>query len=144
MATKVNCPFCAAVLRVPETSLGTMVGGGVTYHLAQAVGMVRAKWLIYTGKVLTGTEARDLGLALESVPIGELMPSAMALAGELAAKAPLSMALAKKLIQKAPGWDVETTLLAEAEAILACMGTEDWKEGIAAFSEKRSPTFTGR
>ena len=72
------------------------------------------------------------------------MPEALALAKELAEKAPISIGFAKKLIQQAPYRDLETVLLAESEAILACMNTEDWHEGIASFAEKRKPKFRGR
>ena len=133
-----------ATIGFPETGLGTFVGGGVTYHLTKVVGMMKARELIYTGKILNGPEAVELGLALKSVPVDQLMPEALALAKELAEKAPISIGFAKKLIQQAPHRDLETVLLAESEAILACMNTEDWHEGIASFADKRKPKFRGR
>jgi enoyl-CoA hydratase len=133
-----------ATIGFPETGLGTCVGGGVTKHLPQIVGEAQAKRLIYLGEVLDGRRAVELGLAIESVPLAELETKAREFASRLARKAPLSMALVKSLIQKAPNRDLETVLLAEAEAILACMGTSDWREGIDAFSERREPRFTGR
>ena len=128
----------------PETGLATFVGGGVTSHLPKAVGIMKAKELIYTGKILNGQEAVELGIALRSVPLEDLMSEALGLAKELAEKAPISIGFAKKLIQQAPHRDLETVLLAESEAILACMNTEDWHEGIASFAEKRKPKFRGR
>jgi len=133
-----------ATIGFPEIGLATFVGGGVTSHLPGVVGMMKAKELIYTGKILNGPEAVELGLALRSVPVGQLMSEALALAKELAEKAPISIGFAKKLIQQAPHRDLETVLLAESEAILACMNTEDWHEGIASFAEKRKPRFRGR
>ncbi|HIJ19963.1 MAG TPA: enoyl-CoA hydratase/isomerase family protein, partial [Deltaproteobacteria bacterium] len=134
----------AATIAFPETGLGTFVGGGVTFLLPQLVGMMKAKELIYTGKIVTGPEAVKLGLALESFPVEELMPAALALAGKLAEKAPLSMAFVRDLVHNAPHRDFKTVILVEAEAILACMNTADWHEGIASFGEKRKPVFTGR
>lgn len=134
----------SASIGFPETGLATFVGGGVTYHLPKVVGMMKAKELIYTGKILNGPEAVELGLALRSVPVEQLMTEALGLAKELAEKAPISIGFAKKLMQQAPHRDLETILLAESEAILACMNTADWHEGIASFREKRKPIFRGR
>jgi enoyl-CoA hydratase len=133
-----------ATIGLPEIGLATFVGGGVTSHLPGMVGMMKAKELIYTGKILNGAEAVEMGLALRSVPVEQLMPEAIALAKKLSEQAPISIGLAKKLIQQAPNRDLETVLLAESEAILACMNTEDWHEGIASFAEKRKPKFRGR
>ena len=133
-----------ATIGFPETGLATFVGGGVTYHLSKLIGIMKAKELIYTGKILNGAEAAAVGLAIKSVPLDQLMPEALALAGDLTQKAPVSLGFAKSLIQQAPHRDLETVLLAESEAILACMNTEDWHEGIASFAEKRKPIFRGR
>lgn len=144
----VSCDFIimadTASIAFPETSLGTFVGGGVTAHLPRLVGMTQAKRLVYTGKVLDGAAAVDCGLALESVSLDELMPSALALAETIADKAPISIAFAKEHLQLSPDRDLRTVLLTEAEAIVACMTTDDWAEGIAAFMEKRKPQYRGR
>ena len=143
-----NCDFIimadTATIGFPETSLGTFVGGGVTKHLVNLVGLQMAKYLIYTGKILNGKEAKELGLAIESKPIEKLMDYALDFARELAEKAPISMKFAKKYIQKSPSLDLDTVITLEAEAILACMNTEDWHEGIKAFMEKRIPVYKGR
>jgi len=133
-----------ATIGFPETSLGSFVGGGVTRHLTQIIGMMRAKELIYGGRVLNGPESVGMGLALKSVPVANLMDDARAFARELAAKAPISMAFAKSQIQEAPGRDLQTVLLLEADAILATMHTEDWQEGVRSFAERRPPVYRGR
>jgi enoyl-CoA hydratase len=133
-----------ATLALPETGLGTFVGGGVTHLLPRLVGLARAKELIYTGRVIDGRTAVELGLALECHPAGELLDRARSLAREIADKAPISIALAKRLLQRDPGLDYETALDRETEAILTCMESEDWKEGIRAFAEKRKAEFRGR
>jgi enoyl-CoA hydratase len=133
-----------ATLAFTETGLGTFVGGGATKHLARLVGMARAKELIYTGRVLDGRRAVEIGLALRWFPVKQLLKAAVEFGRELAERAPVSIAFAKELIQKAPERDLEAVLSAETEAILACMDTEDWKEGIASFQERRKPAFKGR
>lgn len=143
-----NCDFVFmaddASIGFPETSLGTFIGGGVTYHLTQIIGMVKAKQLVYTGQVLNGKAATDMGLAFRSVPLKNLENEAMTFAKIIAEKAPISISFAKDQIQKATQRDLQTVLLTEAEAILACMNTEDWHEGIKSFAEKRKPIYKGR
>lgn len=143
-----NCDFLImadeATIGFPETSLGTFIGGGVTYHLSQIVGMQKAKELVYTGKILNGKEAVEFGLAYKSFPITSFMDNVISFAETLAEKAPFSMKFAKKLLQKAPHLDIDTVITLEAEAILACMTTEDWHEGIKAFLEKRKPVYKGK
>ncbi|MBN2705602.1 MAG: enoyl-CoA hydratase/isomerase family protein [Deltaproteobacteria bacterium] len=134
----------SASIAFPETGLGTFVGGGVTSHLSKLIGRQQAKELIFTGRVLDGPAAAAIGLALKSVPITELLPSALELAANLAEKAPISMKFAKTILNQAEALDLQTTLMLEAEAILACMNTADWREGIAAFAEKRTPKYHGR
>ncbi len=133
-----------ASIAFPETGLGTMVGGGVTRHLTQLVGLARAKYLVYTGVELDGPAAAVIGLATASHPLDDLMPRALHLAHAMADKAPISMALAKDLLHRATLTDPATALHAETEAILACMETEDWQEGIDSFAERRPAQFRGR
>jgi len=143
-----NCDFLfmadEASLAFSETGLGTFVGGGVTRHLSRLIGMQLAKYLVYSGEVLSGKQAVAVGLALRSFPIDQLFQESMSFARRLSKRAPVSMAFAKDLLQAAPGRDLRTVLLAEAEAILACMNTADWHEGIASFAEKREPVFEGK
>ncbi len=133
-----------ATIAFPETGLATFVGGGVTWILPRLVGLMKARELIYTGRVLTGPEAAACGLALGSYPAGELMQEALALAASLAEKGPLSLRLAKEHLWKSSERNLETALHMETDAILACMDTEDWAEGVAAFAEKRKPVYRGR
>ena len=133
-----------ASIAFPETGLGTFVGGGVTRHLTQLVGLAKAKYLVYTGAVLDGASAAVIGLALSSHPLEDLMPRALHLARTMAGKAPISMAMAKDLLHRAASTDAATALDAETEAILDCMKTRDWQEGIDSFAEKREPRFEGK
>ena len=143
-----NCDFVfmaeEATIAFPETGLGTFVGGGVTYHLPRIVGLIRAKELVYSGRVIDGKTAVELGLALKCFPITELLKETKAFAEALAGRAPVSMSLAKKRLQQSPALDIETVVHLEAEAILTCMDTEDWHEGIRSFNEKRKPEYKGK
>ncbi|CAN2040099.1 Enoyl-CoA hydratase/isomerase family protein [Candidatus Magnetomoraceae bacterium gMMP-15] len=143
----VNCDFIImaeeASIGFPETGLGTFTGGGVTHHLPKMIGIMKAKELIYLGRIISGKEAVDIGLALTCFPIKNLLDETRAFANELAEKAPISMKFAKKQLNESPGLNIATTLLLEAQAILSCMDTEDWKEGINAFKEKRKPLYKG-
>lgn len=132
-----------ATLALPEVGLGTFVGGGLTHLLPRLVGLARARELVYTGRVVDGREAAALGLAVRSVPGDRLADEARSLATALAAQAPRSMALAKRLLLRADD-DVETALVLETDAIVGCMETEDWAEGLRAFAEKRAPRYSGR
>lgn len=133
-----------AKLRLPEVGLGTFFGGGVTARLPARVGIGRARSLMLLGRFMTGEEAGRTGLADEAWPSEEVLPRALALAGELAEKAPLSMRLARDLLARATQLTDDELLQAEAEALLACMDTQDWQEGVRAFAEKRAPKFEGR
>ncbi len=143
-----NCDFIlmadTASLAMTETGLGTFIGGGATAHLPRLVGLQQAKRLVYLGEVLDGPAAVAAGLALASHPLQRLEAEALALAERLAERAPVSLQLAKDLLQRSAERDLHTVLLAETEAILACMTTADWQEGLDAFAEKRRPSFQGR
>lgn len=133
-----------ATIAFPETGLGTFVGGGVTLHLPRTVGLMKAKELIYTGKVLDAAAAVDHGIALYSYPKETFLANVMEFAAGIARKAPISIAMAKNHLQRSSMLDLETVLQLEADAILACMDTEDWQEGINAFTQKRSPVYRGK
>lgn len=132
-----------AKLRFPEVGLGTSVGGGVTYTLPERVGAARARELLLLGRFFSGKEAEDMGMALAAVDTHEVVSHAEAVAQELAAKAPISLRWVRHLLRGASFGNREEALAAEAEALLDCMSTTDWKEGIRAFHEGRTPHFLG-
>ena len=143
-----NCDFMFmaedATIAFPETGLGTFVGGGVTHHLPRLIGLQKAKELIYSGEIVDGRTARDMGLALRCFPVESLLDETKSFAATLAEKAPVSLSLAKKHLHQSVALDIETVVHLEAEAILSCMDTEDWHEGIQAFNEKRKPIYKGK
>lgn len=132
-----------AEIRFPETSIGTYVGGGVTDTLPERVGTAKAKELLLTAASLDGTEAAEIGLVNEVVPDDELDDAVNDLATEVANNAPIPITFAKKQLNQQPT-DRELVLTAEVDALLTCMETADWQEGIDAFAEEREPVFEGR
>jgi len=132
-----------AKLRFPEVALGTFVGGGTVYTLAERVGTVKARELIYLGDFFLGAEAADMGVAYKAVSAGEVLPVALELARRLAERAPISLAWAKRLIGPAGTMSRKDALRLEARALERIFGTRDWKEGVDAFNEKRPPRYTG-
>ena len=133
-----------ATIAFPETGLGTFVGGGVTLHLPRIVGLMKARELIYTGRVLDAAAAVNLGIALYSYPMSVFMDNVKEFATGIARKAPIPIAMAKKHLQRSSMLELETVLQLEADAILACMDTEDWQEGVNAFAQQRNPVYRGR
>ncbi|HSM05454.1 MAG TPA: enoyl-CoA hydratase-related protein [Longimicrobiales bacterium] len=133
-----------ATLRLPEVALGTFVGGGVVYTLAERIGVLRARELIYLGEPIRGRDAAAMGMANRALPTDRVLEAALELAGRLAERAPLSLAAAKRLVGFSAGMSRSRALKEEARTLERLFGTEDWAEGVRAFSERRPPRFTGR
>lgn len=142
-----SCDFIVAAenakLRFPELGLGTFIGGGAVYTLAQRVGVAKAKELLMLGEFILGHKAEALGLVNRCVADSDVGDAAVTIGRTLASKAPASLARAKELLDAASYLDHDRALEREAEALLDCMGTRDWAEGVRAFNEKRDPKFTG-
>ncbi|MFD1586520.1 enoyl-CoA hydratase/isomerase family protein [Halorientalis brevis] len=132
-----------AELRFPEVSIGTYIGGGVTYTLADRVGQARAKELILSAASLTGEEAAHEGIVTSAHAEDDLDDAVDDLAADLAGNAPIPMEFAKAQFGRVGRATRDDMLTAEAEALLACMATDDWQEGVDAFAEDRDPSFEG-
>ncbi|MFQ5840658.1 MAG: enoyl-CoA hydratase/isomerase family protein [Candidatus Methylomirabilales bacterium] len=132
-----------AEMGFPEVGIGTFVGGGLTSILPRLVGLNRAKELILLGERFAGRQAADMGLILKAVPLERLEEEVGAFAARLVSKAPISVRLAKEQLNRNPLLDLKTAMVCEAEALLACMASEDWAEGLRAFAERRAPRFRG-
>ena len=133
-----------ARLRLPEVALGTFVGGGAVYTLAQRVGVLKARELIYMGDFFSGADAAAMGVVNRAVPAADVVPVAMRWAARLARRAPIPLAAAKRLMGSAPEMSREESLEGEREVLEAIFDTEDWAEGLAAFHAGRKPDFQGR
>ncbi len=126
----------------PEVNLGLIPGFGGTQRLTRLVGPGRAKELILTGRIVNAREALSMGLVNSVTGNDELLHKADDTAGVLAQKGPLALAAAKKLINEST--DINRGLEAEIESFSKCFTTEDHKEGIQAFLDKRRPVFKGK
>ncbi len=132
-----------AKLRLPEVALGTFIGGGVAYTLAERVGVLKARELIYFGDLFLGAEASQMGIANVAVPAARVVPLAREWAEKLAAQAPLSLAAAKRLIGPAGTMPRAEALELERAALEQIFGSADWQEGIDALRETRTPRYRG-
>lgn len=132
-----------AMLGQPEINLGFFPGGGGTQRLPKLIGRAVAKELIFTGRMIDAKTAKDIGLVNRVVPLDKLMATAEELAREIVSKPPLALRLAKLLINSSFDLDIRTGLAYEAALIALISTTEDFKEGISAFLEKRKPIFKG-
>ena len=133
-----------AKLRLPEIALGTFLGGGVVYTLAERVGVLKARELVYLGDFFPGAEAARMGLVNRALPADEVLPAARELAARLARRAPIPLAEAKRLIGPAGNLSREQALERERAALEEIFRTDDWAEGVAAFREGRAPNYRGR
>jgi enoyl-CoA hydratase len=127
---------------MPETGLGMIPGWSGTQRLVRRVGAQAVRRLALTGAIVEAAEAARLGLVDEVAPRGEGMKRAMELAATIAARGPVAVSIAKELINSAEG--EETAAAVEAIAGALTSYTEDLKEGVASFREKRTPCFANR
>jgi len=126
----------------PEITLGIIPGAGGTQRLTRAVGKAKAMEMILTGRFIDATEAERCGLVARVVPAAELVDEALRTAAKIAGFSPVAVAMAKQAVAAA----FETTLgqgvRYERQLFLSLFGTEDQREGMAAFAEKRKPRFS--
>lgn len=127
-----------------EINYGVMPGWGGTQRLTKVVGLGRAKDLVLTGRIIDAQEALMMGLVSRVVPADSLMDEAMDVARLLAGKAPIAMALAKEALNAAAEASIPLGGALEAASCALTFGTEDSKEGVMAFLEKREPDFKGK
>ncbi|HEU0204110.1 MAG TPA: enoyl-CoA hydratase/isomerase family protein [Burkholderiaceae bacterium] len=131
-----------AQFALPETAIATCPGWSGTQRLVGLIGAGRVKYLALSGRRLTAHEALAGALVHQVVAPSDLRDSTLALAREIATRAPVSVQLTKQLINAASGEESASTLEALAGALAAT--TEDAAEGIRSFRDKRAPTYAGR
>jgi enoyl-CoA hydratase/carnithine racemase len=143
-----GCDFAYAVksarFALTEVTLGLMPGAGGTQTLARTVGEKRAKEIILTGQPFGAAEALDWGIVNALHEPDALMPAALATAAQIAANAPLAVREARRSIHGGLQMSLEDGMRFEIECYNRLVPTEDRREGIAAFNEKRKPQFKGR
>jgi enoyl-CoA hydratase/carnithine racemase len=133
-----------ARLGLTEVNLGVIPAGGGTQRLPRLIGAGRAKWLIMTGAMLSAAESAAIGLVDEVVPAHELAARARVLAETIAGKPPLAVRFAKRAVDQGAQTDLRSALEYELYAASLLYASEDRKEGMRAFVEKRQPAFKGR
>ena len=128
----------------PEINIGVMPGAGGTQRLTRAVGKAIAMEVILAGRTLTAREAERFGLINRVVPVEAYLREAQRLAAQIAEKAPISVQMAKDAVLKAFELPLQEGLTLERRNFYLLFSTDDQKEGMAAFVEKRKPTFEGK
>ena len=144
MACDIRIASERAKLGQPEVNLGIIPGYGGTQRLTRLVGMGKAKELIFTGDFVDAHEALRIGLVDRVVPREELLNEAKRMARKIASKGPLAITFAKNAINLALDVDVKKGGELEAKEFGALCETQDMKEGMTAFFEKRQPEFKGK
>jgi enoyl-CoA hydratase len=128
----------------PEVKLGIMPGFGGTQRLPRLVGRAKAKELIFTGEMIDAAEAHRIGLVNAVYPPDALMEEARKMADLIAQNGEIAVTLAKRAINRGIEVDLNSGCALEAEVFSLCFSTEDQKEGMKAFVEKRPAKFKGR
>ncbi len=142
MACDIRIASSKAVFGQPEVSLGIIPGFGGTQRLAQLVGKGRAKEIICTANMLKAEEAYRIGLVNAMVEPNELMNAVKVMANKIMSKAPIAVQLAKDAINHSSDMSLQAGLAYEADNFGICFATDDQKEGMKAYVEKRKPVFT--
>ncbi|MBI3068012.1 MAG: enoyl-CoA hydratase/isomerase family protein, partial [Betaproteobacteria bacterium] len=128
----------------PEVRIGIIPGGGGTQRLTRAVGKYKAMKYILTGEMFSAKEAFDMGLVSEVVPDGEVEKRAIEIARQIAELPPLAVQLAKEAVLAGMDAPLTSALAFEAKSLQILFSSQDQKEGMRAFIEKRKPKFSGR
>ncbi len=133
-----------ALFGFPEVGLGILPGMGGTQRLPRLIGPALAKELIFSGRRIDAAEAKDIGLVNRVVPEGEALDSARELAAEIAVNGPVAIRHAKTAANRSLDVDLISGLEYEADQFSLLFATEDAREGMGAFMEKRNPQFEGK
>jgi len=144
MACDIRIASENARLGQPEINLGLVPGWGGTQRLPRFVGKSVAKEMVFTGKIIDANTAERLGLVNSVVPPDQLRSVVRELAKQIADKPPISIKLVKELINSSLETSLKVGEISEAEAFSIAASTEDFREGVAAFLEKRKPKFEGK
>ena len=125
-----------------EINVGIIPGGGGTQRLQRLIGIGLTKEMVYTGQIIDGNRAYEIGLVNHVVEHDQVLAKAMEIATTISSKSGFILELAKSAIEKGADLDLVTGLKMEVELFSECFATSDQKEGMAAFIEKRDAEFT--
>lgn len=138
--------FCGEKAKFAQSfaNIGLIPDCGGTYLLPKAIGLHKAKELMFTSELITASQAMELGFINYIVKDEDLEEKTYEFANKLASRAPLAIRFIKKMVNESQNMTLDNTLKHEASLQALLVQTEDCKEGIAAFKEKRKPNFTGK
>ncbi|MEA4924258.1 MAG: enoyl-CoA hydratase-related protein [Syntrophomonadaceae bacterium] len=125
----------------PEVGLGVTPGFGGTQRLPRLIGIGRAKQLLYTGDIIDAEEAKRIGLVNAVVPDGQLMDYVSGIARRIIAQGQLAVRFSKAAVNNGMQTDIDRAMTIESDIFALCFSTEDQREGMQAFIEKRKPVF---
>ncbi|HDL89477.1 MAG TPA: enoyl-CoA hydratase/isomerase family protein [Thermodesulforhabdus norvegica] len=126
-----------------EINLGIIPGFGGTQRLSRLVGRAKAKELCMTGEMISAEEAKAIGLVAKVFPADKLLEETLKIASDLAKKSQIAIRAIKRVIDEGVGMDLRSGCELEANAFAMTFTSEDAREGVAAFLEKRKPSFKG-
>lgn len=144
LACDIRIAADTAKFSIPLTRVGLTLELGSSYFLSRLIGIGKASELIFTGRMIDADEAREIGLVNKVVPADKLMETAHEMAKEILKGAPLATSITKRGLYQGMNSDLATQMRWETLALNYLYGTEDHKEAVRAFSEKRDPVFKGR
>ncbi|MGD0160509.1 MAG: enoyl-CoA hydratase-related protein [Candidatus Bathyarchaeia archaeon] len=127
-----------------EINIGLIPGWGGTQRLTRLIGRTKAKELVFTGRMIDAKTAEQLGIINMAVPQDKFKETVRQFALDLVSKAPVAVRVAKALINKGADISLDSALALEREGFGVVASTEDLKEGVSAFTEKRKPVFKGK
>ncbi len=127
----------------PEINLGIIPGFGGTQRLSRLVGRAKAKELCMTGEMIDAKQAKELGLVAKVFPADQLLAESMKVAKALAVRGQVALRAIKQVVDRGYDVDLKSGCALEAQAFSVCFTSQDAREGVAAFLEKRKPNFQG-
>lgn len=127
----------------PEINLGIIPGFGGTQRLSRLVGRAKAKELCMTGEMIDARQAKELGLVAKVFPADQLLTESMKVAETLAVRGQVALRAIKQVVDRGYDVDLKSGCALEAQAFSVCFTSQDAREGVAAFLEKRKPNFQG-
>jgi len=144
IASDIRIASQMASFEFAEVKRGLFETNGVMHRLPRLIGMGRAAQVMLTGEKISAQQALDMGLVTRVLPTEMLMREALEMAKTLAANAPISMRLVKQVLHKSYDLNLEAVMALETEGTLECIASEDLREGVMAFLEKRVPVYKGK
>jgi enoyl-CoA hydratase len=128
----------------PEVNLGVIPGFGGTQRLSRLIGKGLASELLFTGDMIDAEEAQRVGLVNRVVPLEQLLDECRKIAEKIAMRGPVAVRICKEVVRDGMEMDLARACQHEADLFGVCFASQDQKEGMKAFLEKREPRFTGK